>query len=269
MEIFKYHNANPSSMERPISFFAMLFILLFAGISFIFVVFGLYGFSFVFELGLLLAFMFVLTFAMFLIYNNKNRSWGIIAAVMMLLLFDVFIIFLVTRAFTLSYISTTLFAIAGMVVALINAIPQREHATAYRTENNPEKIYSKQKYYYPLVDRKENLDEAAKEEVKQELKPEIKREVKQELMSELKIEVKDLEGNGVIARTQINKEKGYLYFLDENGDVSRVKMARRGQKTSKLHELIAKAGVERKKGYLYFIDKNGNISQAKMARKSK
>ena len=78
--------------------------------------------------------------------------------------------------------------------------------------------------------------------------------------------VKDFEGNGVVASIGIEKKPGYLYFLDKNGDVARVKMARRGEKSSKRHELISKIGIKRKEGYLYFIDKHGNVSQARMAR---
>ena len=146
-------------MERPISFFVMLFILLFAGLGFIFVVCDLYGFSFIFELGLLLAFMFVLAFAMFLIYQDKQKSWGIIAAVMLLLLFDVFIIFLITRKFTLAYATATIFAIAGLIVALLNAIMLQKE----RKEVVEEPQYGKSKYYYPFIE---------KEEVKQEIKKE-------------------------------------------------------------------------------------------------
>jgi len=80
------------------------------------------------------------------------------------------------------------------------------------------------------------------------------------------IKVRYFEGNGVVASTGIDKEPGYLYFLDKNGDVARVKMARRGERTSKKQEVLAKVGVKRKEGYLYFIDSNGNVAQAKMAR---
>ena len=80
------------------------------------------------------------------------------------------------------------------------------------------------------------------------------------------IQSRNMSGNGIIARTRITKESGYLYFLDKNGDVARVQMARRGEKISRKHEVVAKVGVERKQGFLYFIDKNGNVSQAKMAR---
>lgn len=170
-------------MERPVSFFVMLFILLFAGIGFIFVVFDLHGFSFIFELGLLLAFMFVLTFAMFLIYQNKEKSWGIIAAVMLLLLFDVFIIFLVARKFTLAYITTVIFTLAGFIVALLNAIMLRNEKVETAT---PETQYDKSKYYYPFVDRKEAAQEESKEEARQELKSELKHKIKEEIKKENK-----------------------------------------------------------------------------------
>lgn len=84
--------------------------------------------------------------------------------------------------------------------------------------------------------------------------------------SSRKAKVKDTEASGVIAQTGISKESGYLYFLDKNGDVARVEMARKGHKTSKRHEVLAKLGVRRKQGYLYYIDSNGNVAQAKMAR---
>ena len=74
------------------------------------------------------------------------------------------------------------------------------------------------------------------------------------------------DGNGIVAKTGLSKEPGYLYFLDKNGDVARVEMARRGQKINKRHEVLVKLGVKRKQGYLYYIDGSGNVAQAKMAR---
>lgn len=168
MEIFKYRKTKPNVMERPVSFFAMLFILLFAGISFIFVVFDLHGFSFIFELGLLLAFMLVLAFAMFLIFHSKDKSWGIIAAVMILLLFDEFIIYLLSRNFGIAYVATMLFALAGLIVAMINvAMIKRERKEPYARES-----YWKSKYYYPFIGKTEPKEEtkAAKTETKNILK---------------------------------------------------------------------------------------------------
>ncbi|MBU0635185.1 MAG: hypothetical protein KKB82_05750 [Candidatus Omnitrophica bacterium] len=66
----------------------------------------------------------------------------------------------------------------------------------------------------------------------------------------------------------VKREKGYLYYLDKQGDVSRAKMARGGKKGGK-PEKVTKAGVKRAEGYLYFIDKQGDISRAKMARRKK
>ncbi|MBU4479028.1 MAG: hypothetical protein KKH34_08105 [Candidatus Omnitrophica bacterium] len=71
-----------------------------------------------------------------------------------------------------------------------------------------------------------------------------------------------------VEKAGIKREKGYLYYLDKQGDVSRAKMARGGKKGGK-PEKVTKAGVKREEGYLYFIDKQGDISRAKMARRGK
>ena len=63
----------------------------------------------------------------------------------------------------------------------------------------------------------------------------------------------------------VNKESGYLYYLDKQGDVSRSKMARAGKGGGNA-EKVATAGVTRESGYLYFIDKDGDVARAKMAR---
>jgi hypothetical protein len=36
-----------------------------------------------------------------------------------------------------------------------------------------------------------------------------------------------------VAKVGIKKQKGYLYFVDKNGDISRAKMARGGKKKKK------------------------------------
>ena len=68
--------------------------------------------------------------------------------------------------------------------------------------------------------------------------------------------------------TMSKKEKGWLYYLDKNGNVSRAKMVRRGTKAKKTPpQVIAKCGVKRENGWLYFIDKQGDVAKAKMARR--
>ena len=81
-----------------------------------------------------------------------------------------------------------------------------------------------------------------------------------------RISVKNVSGSVVVARTGISKEPGYLYFLDKKGHVARVRMARRGKRTTKKQEVLLKLWVERKQGYLYYIDGNGDVAQSRMAR---
>ncbi len=68
-----------------------------------------------------------------------------------------------------------------------------------------------------------------------------------------------------VKKTGVAKEKGYLYYLDKQGNVSRSKMARGNEKGGNA-EVVNKAGVQRESGYLYFIDKDGDVSRAEMAR---
>ncbi len=68
-----------------------------------------------------------------------------------------------------------------------------------------------------------------------------------------------------VAKAGVKRQKGYLYYLDKQGDVSRAKMARGGNKGGR-PEKVARLGVKRKQGFLYFIDKQGDVSCAKMVR---
>lgn len=69
-----------------------------------------------------------------------------------------------------------------------------------------------------------------------------------------------------VAKVGVKKQKGFLYFVDKKGNVSRATMARGKKKGKGKVELVAKVGIKRKEGYLYFIDKQGDVSCAKMAR---
>ena len=71
-----------------------------------------------------------------------------------------------------------------------------------------------------------------------------------------------------VAKVGVKKEKGYLYFLDKDGNVSRAVMSRGGRKKGgkAKKEVVAKPSVQKESGYLYFIDKDGDVSCAKMAR---
>ena len=63
----------------------------------------------------------------------------------------------------------------------------------------------------------------------------------------------------VVAKAGIRREAGWLYFLDKQGDISRVRMQRSGQRIPKGRQKVAKCGVDREDGWLYFIDKKGNV----------
>ncbi len=71
-----------------------------------------------------------------------------------------------------------------------------------------------------------------------------------------------------VAKAGVKKEKGYLYFVDKSGNISRAVMARGGRKKGQKgkKECVAKVGCKKESGYLYFVDKQGDISRAKMAR---
>ena len=69
-----------------------------------------------------------------------------------------------------------------------------------------------------------------------------------------------------VAKVGVKREKGYLYFLDKKGNVSRAKMARGKKRSGGKVEMVTKVGVHKKPGYLYFIDKQGDVSMAKMVR---
>lgn len=71
-----------------------------------------------------------------------------------------------------------------------------------------------------------------------------------------------------VQKVGIKREKGYLYYLDKQGDVSKAKMARGGKKGGKPSK-VEKCGITREAGFLYFIDKEGDVSKAKMARRKK
>ena len=68
-----------------------------------------------------------------------------------------------------------------------------------------------------------------------------------------------------VCKCSIKRQKGYLYYIDKKGDVSKAKMAR-GRKKGGSPKKVCKCGIKRKKGYLYFVDKKGDVSMAKMVR---
>ena len=71
-----------------------------------------------------------------------------------------------------------------------------------------------------------------------------------------------------VAKTGVQRKKGWLYYLDKKGHVSRAPMARGGGKPGRGKATVEqKVGVKREEGWLYFIDKDGDVARTRMARR--
>lgn len=67
------------------------------------------------------------------------------------------------------------------------------------------------------------------------------------------------------AKTQIQREPGFLYFVGKDGAVWKTAMMRGNKRKTKALKVTNQV-VTKKPGNLYFLDKKGNVSFAKMHR---
>jgi CheY-like chemotaxis protein len=66
----------------------------------------------------------------------------------------------------------------------------------------------------------------------------------------------------VVEKTGIKREKGWLYYVDKRGDVSRARMARGGGKVPKgKPQKVAKCGIRRERGIPLLHRQEGNVSE--------
>lgn len=73
-----------------------------------------------------------------------------------------------------------------------------------------------------------------------------------------------------VKHTQITKEKGFLYFIDSHGDISKVAMVRGSSANNKSEKIkVKKVGIKRISGFLYYLDGEGDISRVPMVRGKK
>ena len=75
-------------------------------------------------------------------------------------------------------------------------------------------------------------------------------------------------GKGKVSTLNLQREPGYFYYIDKNGDISRSKMAR-GTEPGGHRELIMKVGVVREPEWFYFIDSDGDISRTRRVKGGK
>ena len=66
----------------------------------------------------------------------------------------------------------------------------------------------------------------------------------------------------LVCKVGIKREEGYLYFIDQQGDVARCRLQSSG--TKRKSQKVAKIGIVREDGKLYFLDSKGHISYTKM-----
>lgn len=69
-----------------------------------------------------------------------------------------------------------------------------------------------------------------------------------------------------VAKVGIKKDKGWLYFVDKAGDISRVAMMGMRKKFGTKKQKVAKVGIKKRKDMLYFVDKQGDVSASKLVR---
>lgn len=67
----------------------------------------------------------------------------------------------------------------------------------------------------------------------------------------------------------IKRGKGYIYFLDSDGDISRCPMPKGKQSFKHLKEKVSKLGIKKEKGYIYYLDREGNLLKTPMFQKKK
>ncbi len=67
-----------------------------------------------------------------------------------------------------------------------------------------------------------------------------------------------------ISKEQIDREKGYLYYLGKDGYVwkSPMRSNSRGKKGK-----VGSEKIPREEGYLYYLDKKGYVSRTEMKRR--
>ncbi len=71
-----------------------------------------------------------------------------------------------------------------------------------------------------------------------------------------------------VLKVGIKRKTGWLYYLDKNINVYRVRMLCGGEKKKRGQrlEVVLKTGIKCDQDYLYYVDKTGDISRVKTCR---
>lgn len=57
----------------------------------------------------------------------------------------------------------------------------------------------------------------------------------------------------------LSRAKGFIYFIDKHGDLSRTKRSTGHYREKFPHQKVTKLGIKRKAGYWYFINKLAQV----------
>ncbi len=57
----------------------------------------------------------------------------------------------------------------------------------------------------------------------------------------------------------LQREKGYIYFIDKDGDLSRTRRSTGHYRQKFPHHKVQELGIQRKPGHWYYIHKGGSV----------
>lgn len=67
----------------------------------------------------------------------------------------------------------------------------------------------------------------------------------------------------LVKRTKIDREDGFIYFINDDGNICSIKEVSNPGKNLKVN-IISKSRIKKKPGFAYFLDENGNICKIKL-----
>lgn len=67
----------------------------------------------------------------------------------------------------------------------------------------------------------------------------------------------------LVKRTKIDREDGFIYFINDDGNICSIKEISNPGKNLKVN-IVSKSRIKKKPGFAYFLDENGNICKIKL-----
>ncbi|MGQ4874492.1 MAG: hypothetical protein ACP6IY_10525 [Promethearchaeia archaeon] len=64
-------------------------------------------------------------------------------------------------------------------------------------------------------------------------------------------------GSEIVFHAGIKREPLYIYYIDKNGNIVKIKEGGKPQ-------IVLELNIEKEPGYVYFLDKNGDVARFKV-----